>query len=137
MPWRQGCCIIPLYVPNPCLPSCSAYDLCFIPFTSTRSRLYLSSSCATPLSSLSPYMYFVSFITSINCNTPTCICPPSVPLPTMPFILCFLHSLCFPFTLCPSLQAFSPFFPLFPSRPSFAMFFLLFKTPGPSCSKQG
>ena len=39
--------------------------------------------------------------------------------------------------LCPSLQAFFTFFPLFPSWQSLAMFFLLFKTPGPSCSKQG
>ena len=146
VPWRQGCCIIPLYVRSPCLPSCSAYDLCFIRFTSTRSRLYLSSSCATPLSSLSPYMYFLSFITSINIAT----LPPVSALPLCHCLPCplfcvfyfnysnhILHSLCFPFTLCPSLQAFSPFFPLFPSRPSFAMFFLLFKTPGPSCSKQG
>ena len=84
VPWRQGCCITPPYVPNPCLPSCPAYDLCVIPFTSSWSHLYLSSSCATPLSSLSPY--FLSFNTFTNCNTPTPISPPSVLLPTMPII---------------------------------------------------
>ena len=60
------------------------YDLCVIPFTSSWSHLYLSSSCATPLSSLSPY--FLSFNTFTNCNTPTPISPPSVLLPTMPII---------------------------------------------------
>jgi len=107
-------CIFPPPVPHPCLSSHLTCILC----------LLLLPSIAT-LPPVSPL--------------PLCHC-----LPCPFFCVCYfiysnhlLHSLCFPFTLCPSLQAFFPFFPLFPSRPSFAMFFLLFKTPGPSCSKQG
>ena len=101
-------------VPHPCLPSHLTCILCLLLLPSIAT---LPPVSALPLCHCLPCPLFCVFYFNYSNH--------------------ILHSLCFPFTLCPSLQAFSPFFPLFPSWPSFAMFFLLFKTPGPSCSKQG
>ena len=107
-------CIFPPPVPHPYLPSHLTCILCLL--------LLPSIVTLPPVSPL-----------------PLCHC-----LPCPLFCVCYfyysnhlLHSLCFLFTLSPSVQAFSPFFPLFPSQLSLAMFFRLVKTPGPSCSKQG
>ena len=107
-------CIFLPPVPHPCLPSHFTCIFCLLLLPSIAT---LPPVSALPLCHCLPCPLFCVFYFNYSNH--------------------ILHSLCFPFTLCPSLQAFSPFFPLFPSRPSFAMFFLLFKTPGPSCSKQG
>ena len=74
------------HVPNPCVPSC-------------------------------PHIIFVLFLSPVL--PPVSALPPCHSLPCPLFCVCYfnypshlLHSLCFLFTLCPSLQAFFPFFSL-------------------------
>ena len=80
--------------------------------------LHHSSPCAKPLSSLfAPHIIFVLFLSPVL--PPVSPLPPCHSLPCPLFCVCYfhypnhlLHSLCFLFTLCPSLQAFFPFFSL-------------------------
>ena len=100
-------CIFLPPVPHPCLPSHLTCILCLLLLPSIAT---LPPVSALPLCHCLPCPLFCVFYFNYSNH--------------------ILHSLCFPFTLCPSLQAFSPFFPFSLLGPLLLCFFFCSKHQG-------